>query len=85
MSDWLVYIIRCSDGSLYTGITKDLERRFEEHRCGKGARYFNGRKPLEVVYVESCADRSQASRREAAIKRLNRRQKLELVNAHHPA
>jgi len=77
--DWMVYIIRCSDGSLYTGVTTDLERRFREHQAGaRGARYFNGRQPVEVVYQESGHDRSSACRREAAIKRLSRTAKLAL-------
>jgi len=79
MSDWLVYIIHCSDGSYYTGITTDMERRFEAHRNGKGAKYFLGRAPLEVVYRECCLDRSEASRREAVIKSLSRRQKTQLI------
>jgi putative endonuclease len=77
---WYVYIIRASDESLYTGITTDVQRRFDEH-CGteKGARYFRGRQPLEVVYRESHPDRSSALRREADIKRLPRNQKLKLI------
>lgn len=77
---WYVYIIKASDGSLYTGVTTDVERRFSEH-CSpdKGARYFRGRKPLEVVYTESHPDRSSAQRREAAIKNLSRDHKLELI------
>jgi len=77
--DWTVYIIRCSDGSLYTGVTTDLERRFGEHQAGaRGARYFSGRQPVEVVYTEHGHDRSSACRREAAIKRLSRTAKLAL-------
>lgn len=73
-------MIEASDGSLYTGITTDVARRFEEHREGKqGARYFNGREPQRVVYVEPAEDRSSASKREAAIKQLRRQQKLELI------
>ncbi|BAO44657.1 GIY-YIG nuclease family protein [Thiolapillus brandeum] len=79
MAEWQVYIIRCNDDSLYTGITTNLERRFDQHLTGKGAKYFNGRKPLEIVYREHCADRGQASRREAAIKSLSRREKLQLI------
>lgn len=77
---WYVYIIRASDESLYTGITTDVQRRFDEH-CGtqKGARYFRGRQPLEVVYRESHPDRSSALRREADIKKLPRNQKLKLI------
>ena len=79
--DWLVYIIRCDDGSLYTGISTDVDRRFREHRdLKKGARYFNGRTPLEVVYRENGHTRSSASRREAAIKKLSRDEKLSLVS-----
>lgn len=81
MTDWQVYIIHCSDDSYYTGITTDVERRFEEHRRGKGAKYFYGRAPLEVVYTEWCEDRSTASRREAEIKQLSRAQKIRLFNA----
>ena len=83
MTEWQLYIIRCSDDSLYTGITTDLERRFEQHLSGKGAKYFNGRKPLEIVYRENCADRAEASRREAVIKRLSRREKLALIASFH--
>jgi len=77
---WFVYVIRASDDSLYTGITTDVERRFQEH-CGteKGARYFRGRQPLEVVYRENHPDRGSALRREAGIKKLTRDQKLKLI------
>ena len=77
---WYVYIIRASDESLYTGITTDVQRRFDEH-CGtqKGARYFRGRQPLEIVYRENHSDRSSALRREADIKKLPRNQKLKLI------
>jgi putative endonuclease len=75
-------MIRCSDGSLYTGVTTDLERRFNEHATGvRGARYFNGRAPVAVVFSESGHDRSSACRREAAIKKLSRDEKLRLVHA----
>jgi putative endonuclease len=78
--DWTVYIIRCDDGSLYTGVTTDLERRFAEHLAGKrGARYFAGRQPEKVVWREDGHDRSSALRREAAIKKLSRVDKLALV------
>jgi len=77
---WFVYVIRASDDSLYTGITTDVQRRFNEH-CSpdKGARYFRGRQPVKVVYRESHPDRSSALRREAAIKKLPRGQKLALI------
>jgi putative endonuclease len=78
--DWTVYIIRCDDDSLYTGVTKDLERRFREHLDHpRGAKYFNGRKPREVVYTETNHTRSSALQREAAIKKLSRDEKLRLL------
>ncbi len=77
--NWTVYIIRCDDNSLYTGITTELERRFQEHLDHpRGAKYFNGRKPLEVVYSENDHTRSSALQREAAIKKLSRDEKLRL-------
>ena len=78
---WWVYIIEASDNSLYTGITTDVDRRFEEHLNGKkGARYFNGRKPVRVVYQEQGHDRSSASQREAEIKSFSRREKEILIS-----
>ena len=79
--NWLVYIIRCSDKSLYTGITNDLERRWQQHASQQGAKYFRGRKPVEIVYLESSRDRSSASRREATIKKLQRRDKEALIQS----
>ena len=77
---WSVYIIRCDDGSLYTGVTTDVERRLKEHAgASRGARYFNGRAPEAVAFREDGHTRSSAHRREAEIKRLTRRQKLELI------
>lgn len=79
-SSWNLYIIEASDASLYTGISTDVERRFAEHRSGnKGARYFNGREPMQVVYLESGHDRSSASKREAEIKGMTRAQKQTLI------
>ena len=79
--DWTVYIICCDDSTLYTGVTTDLERRFREHRDHpRGAKYFNGRKPLEVVYSETGHTRSSACKREAAIKKLSRDEKLCLID-----
>ena len=78
--NWSLYIIEASDASLYTGITTDVERRFAEHLHGpKGARYFNGRSPLKVIYREDGHDRASASRREAEIKKLSRRAKQQLI------
>ena len=72
---WYVYILRCGDGSLYTGITTDVQSRLEAHRSGKGAKYTRGRAPLELVYREECGDHSQALKRELAIKSLTREEK----------
>lgn len=82
--NWFVYIIRASDDSLYTGITVDMPRRFQDHSEGRGARYFRGRRPVAIVYLESGFDRSGASRREAEIKRMSRDKKLALVSANPP-
>lgn len=80
---WSVYMIEASDGSLYTGITTDVQRRFNEHLSGKqGAKYFQGRAPKKIVYVESGHNRSSASKREAEIKKLRREQKLQLIDSH---
>jgi len=77
---WSLYIIEASDSSFYTGITTDVERRFEEHlQCRKGAKYFNGRSPIRVVYREDGHTRSSASRREAEIKKLSRTEKESLI------
>ena len=77
--NWKVYILRCGDGSLYTGISTDVARRLEEHRSGKGAKYTRSRGPLELVYEEACADKSAALRRELEIKALPRAEKLKLI------
>lgn len=79
---WYVYIIQATDGSLYTGITTDIQRRFNEHLSGKqGAKYFQGRTPQKIVYMEDGHNRSSASKREAEIKKLRREQKLQLVDS----
>ena len=77
---WYLYILRCGDGSLYTGITTDVEKRFEAHSSGKGAKYTRGRGPLELVYSEACQDHSHALKREWEIKALPREKKLELID-----
>ena len=78
--EWTVYIIRCDDETLYTGVTTDVDRRFREHlEHPRGAKYFNGRKPREVVYTENGHTRSSACQRESAIKKLSRDEKLRLV------
>ena len=80
LKDWKVYIIRCDDETLYTGVTTDVERRFREHLGTlRGAKYFNGRVPGEVVYIEAGHSRSSACKREAALKKLSRVEKLSLV------
>lgn len=76
---WFVYILRCGDGTLYTGITDDLDRRLAKHRAGEGAKYTRGRGPLELCYREEAASHSEALRREYAIKQLTRAQKLALI------
>ena len=76
---WKLYILRCGDGSLYTGITTDVEARFAAHSSGKGAKYTRGRGPLELVYTEQCGDHSNALKREMEIKGLTREEKLELI------
>ncbi|MCD6526346.1 MAG: GIY-YIG nuclease family protein [Desulfuromonas sp.] len=77
--NWQVYIIHCSDDSLYTGITTDVERRLAQHAVGTGAKYFRGRAPRRVVYLERGHDRSSASRREAQIKKLRPVDKRTLI------
>ena len=76
---WYLYILRCCDGSLYTGITTDVQKRLKAHRTGRGAKYTRGRGPLELVYCESCATHSDALKREAVIKGLTRPEKLKLI------
>lgn len=76
---WSVYILRCGDGSLYTGIAKDVQTRLKMHQRGKGAKYTRGRAPLELVYAEICTDKGTALKRELAIKALSRDEKLKLI------
>lgn len=78
---WYLYILRCGDGTLYTGITTDVEARLEAHRSGKGAKYTRGRGPLELVYREECGDHSQALKRELAVKAMSREEKQNLINS----
>jgi predicted GIY-YIG superfamily endonuclease len=85
MSTWYLYILRCKDGSLYTGITTDVEKRLEAHRLGRGAKYTRGRGPLELVYREECGDHSAALHRELEIKRLPREEKLKLIEKNSEA
>jgi putative endonuclease len=78
---WYVYMILCSDNSLYTGITTDLQRRFGQHAAGRGAKYFHGRQPLWIVFQESGHTRSSASSREMQIKQLTRVEKQLLASS----
>ena len=78
-----VYILRCADGSLYTGITTDVRRRLEDHRAGKGAKYTRGRAPLELVHREECGTHSAALKREIEIKKLTRDEKEQLISQVH--
>ena len=77
---WKVYIVRCSDDTLYTGVTKDLDRRIEEHNSGSGAKYTRSRTPVELVWSETKPSRSEAQKREHEIKSFSREKKLELIN-----
>ena len=76
---WYIYILRCGDDTLYTGITDDVEKRFAAHAAGKGAKYTRGRGPLTLVYTEEVEDKSTALKREHAIKKLSRTEKLKLI------
>lgn len=78
VKQWELYILECGDGTLYTGITDDFAHRFAAHSAGKGAKYTRGRGPLTVRYRESCPDKSAALKREIAVKRLPREEKLAL-------
>lgn len=75
---WLLYILRCGDGTLYTGITTDVQARFQAHCAGKGAKYTRGRGPLTLAYQEECGSHSHALKRELEIKALTREQKEQL-------
>lgn len=77
---WFCYVVRCADGSLYTGITTDLARRVQQHNTARsGAKYTRSRRPVSLVYAEQCASRTEAAVRECQIKKLNRSQKQEMV------
>jgi putative endonuclease len=81
---WFVYIVRCADGTLYTGVTTDLERRLREHNGedSNGARYTRPRRPVSLAYHERAGNRSDAGKRESAIKKLSRSAKQQLIRAH---
>lgn len=78
-SPWHVYMLRCGDGSLYTGATNDLQNRVAKHQSGKGARYTRSRLPVLLVFSEKAGDKSAALKREAALKKLPRAAKLMLA------
>ena len=81
---WYVYILRCADRSLYTGVTLNIQRRLKQHRSGKGSKYLRSHLPVKLVYKEAFRSKSAALKREARIKSLPRREKLVLVNTKHP-
>lgn len=81
LKPWFVYIVRCADNTLYTGISDNLETRINKHNAGKGAKYTKGRNPVTLIYQEKCTDRSNASQREAAIKKLTKSAKLKLLSS----
>ncbi len=79
-NEWFVYIVECSDKSLYTGITNNLENRIKTHNEGKGAKYTRARRPVVLKYYETALDKSSASKREIALKKLSRSQKIKLIS-----
>ncbi|MFA6320279.1 MAG: GIY-YIG nuclease family protein [Candidatus Omnitrophota bacterium] len=79
MSKWTVYILKCNDASLYTGITTDLEKRVKKHNEGRAAKYTRAKRPVSVVYTEGAVNSSSAKKREAEIKKLSRQAKVELI------
>ena len=84
---YYVYLLRCADGTLYTGFTNDLARRLAAHNAGRGAKYTRGRRPVELVYWESFSNKSSALKREYAIKQCTRKEKLALIQtftSRHP-
>jgi putative endonuclease len=79
-ANWVLYILKCSDQTLYTGITNNLEKRLLAHETGKGAKYTRGRAPLGLLHTENFRSKSSAAKREAAIKKLSRANKLKLIS-----
>jgi len=78
---WVCYLLHCADDTLYCGITNDLEKRLAAHNAGTASKYTRARGPVELVFVEECADRSAASKREMAIKNLTRAEKIVLIQS----
>ncbi len=79
MKKYQLYILKCHDGSLYTGITSDLKRRLAKHADGKGSKYVRSRLPFELVHLESFQDKSQAMKKEYVVKKMKRKEKLQLI------
>ena len=82
---WKIYIIRCKDSKLYTGITNDIERRIKQHNSGNGCRFTKYRYPVELLYTERAVSRAEALKREARIKQYTRQEKLKLIKNGRPA
>jgi putative endonuclease len=82
---WTLYILKCKDGTLYTGIAKDVDKRLKAHNDGKGAKYTRARRPVSLLYQESCKSRTQALVRECAVKALPRNKKQDLISTVSPS
>ena len=78
--NWLVYMLECSDNSIYTGITNNLEERLKTHQSGNGAKYLRGRLPIKLVYKENLINRSEATKRETYIKKMSKKEKKKLID-----
>ena len=78
--NWLVYMLECSDNSIYTGITNNLEERLKRHQSGNGAKYLRGRLPIKLVYKENLINRSEATKREIYIKKMSKKEKKKLID-----
>ena len=77
---WLVYMLECSDNSIYTGITNNLENRLKKHQSGDGAKYLRGRLPIKIIYKELFINRSEATKREISIKKMSKKEKKKLID-----
>ena len=80
---WIIYILKCKDQSLYTGITNDIDKRIEKHISGNGSKYLRGRLPIKLVYEEIALNRSEATKREVKIKKLNKKEKQFLIKSYN--
>ncbi|MDQ6996003.1 MAG: GIY-YIG nuclease family protein [Mariprofundus sp.] len=81
--EWYIYLIRCNNGHLYTGISTDVARRFSAHQCGKGAKYLRGKNPLELVYQKKAGSRSDALKSEALVKKMTKAAKENMIRQSH--